>query len=147
VRALEETFEREQLLLGLEGAQRSTTALSLCDGASVALSRAALFRNRPSAWGASASALEEAYGSLFQHWQAFVVGSAFFAALTAIFAKIGVSEINSDLATLIRTLVIIVVTALLVTVRREWKPPEEVSMSALVFLVLSGIGTALSWLC
>jgi EamA-like transporter family len=86
-------------------------------------------------------------GRLLQHWQAFAVGSAFFAALTAIFAKIGVSEINSDLATLIRTLVIIVVTALLVTLRREWKPPEEVSMSALVFLVLSGIGTALSWLC
>jgi transporter family protein len=84
---------------------------------------------------------------LFQHWQAFAVGSAFFAALTAIFAKIGVSEINSDLATFIRTVVIVVVTALLVTMRREWKLPEEITISALCFLVLSGIGTALSWLC
>jgi|SRR6185436_1546643 transporter family protein len=84
---------------------------------------------------------------LFQHWQAFAVGSAFFAALTAIFAKIGVSEINSDLATFIRAVVIVMVTALLVTMRREWKLPEEITISALCFLVLSGIGTALSWLC
>ena len=66
-----------------------------------------MYGDRPSAWGTSASAVEEAHGSLFHHWQAFAVGSAFFAALTAIFGKIGVSEINSDLATLIRTVVII----------------------------------------
>lgn len=84
---------------------------------------------------------------LLQHWQVFALGAAFFAALTAIFGKVGVAEINSDLATLIRTVVILVLTALLVTVRREWERPEEISTSALAFLMLSGVATGLSWLC
>jgi len=85
--------------------------------------------------------------ALLQHWQLFAVGSAFFAALTAIFGKIGVAQLNSDVATLIRTVVILAVTALIVTVRREWQRPEEIAPSTLVFLVLSGIATGLSWLC
>jgi bacterial/archaeal transporter family protein len=84
---------------------------------------------------------------LLQHWQVFALGAAFFAALTAIFGKVGVAEINSDLATLIRTAVILEVTALLVTVRYEWKRPEEISTSTLAFLMLSGVATGLSWLC
>jgi transporter family protein len=80
-------------------------------------------------------------------WRVFALGSAFFAALTAIFGKIGVSEINSDLATFYRTLVILAVSALLVSARQEWQAPGAVSSKGLVFLVLSGVATGLSWLC
>jgi transporter family protein len=80
-------------------------------------------------------------------WRLFAVASAFFAALTAIFGKVGVSEINSDLATFLRTLVILMVTALLVSARHEWQPPGNLSAKGVVFLVLSGVATGLSWLC
>jgi bacterial/archaeal transporter family protein len=80
-------------------------------------------------------------------WRVFAIASAFFAALTAIFGKVGVSEINSDLATFLRTLVILLVTALLVWARHEWQRPEALSPKGVVFLILSGIATGLSWLC
>jgi bacterial/archaeal transporter family protein len=80
-------------------------------------------------------------------WRVFAFGSAFFAALTAIFGKVGVSEINSDLATFYRTLVILGVSALLVSARQEWQAPGTLSNKGLLFLVLSGIATGLSWLC
>ena len=80
-------------------------------------------------------------------WQLFAFGSAFFAALTAIFGKIGVSEINSNLATFIRTVVIVGVTALIVTLRSEWQKPETISGRTLLFLILSAIATGCSWLC
>ena len=80
-------------------------------------------------------------------WRLFAVGSAFFAALTAIFGKIGVSGINSNLATLIRTVVIFFVCVVLVTMQREWVSLAKVDSKTLVFLVLSGIATGLSWLC
>jgi transporter family protein len=80
-------------------------------------------------------------------WRLFAVGSAFFAALTAIFGKVGVSEINSDLATFLRTVVILLVAALLICVRHEWQRPDGLSMKGVLFLVLSGIATGLSWLC
>jgi transporter family protein len=80
-------------------------------------------------------------------WRLFAIASAFFAALTAIFGKVGVSEINSDLATFLRTLVILTVTALLVSARHEWQPPGNLSAKGVVFLVLSGVATGLSWLC
>lgn len=80
-------------------------------------------------------------------WLAFALGSAFFAALTAILGKLGVSQINSNLATFIRTIVILVITAAIITWRREWEPWNRLSSSAVVFLVLSGIATGLSWLC
>jgi transporter family protein len=80
-------------------------------------------------------------------WRAFAVGSAIFAALTAIFGKIGVSEINSDLATLLRTSVILVITALLITARQEWQRPDALSAKGVAFLILSGAATGLSWLC
>jgi len=84
---------------------------------------------------------------LLQGWQAFAFGSALFAALTAIFGKLGVAEINSNLATFIRTIVILAVTALIVSVRGEWQSPKSVSLYSATFLVLSGIATGLSWLC
>jgi bacterial/archaeal transporter family protein len=80
-------------------------------------------------------------------WRAFAIGSAFFAALTAIFGKIGVSEINSNLATFLRTLVILLVTALLISARHEWQRPDSMSPKGVVFLILSGIATGMSWLC
>jgi bacterial/archaeal transporter family protein len=80
-------------------------------------------------------------------WRFFALGSAFFAALTAIFGKVGVSDINSDLATFYRTIVILAVSALLVSARHEWQAPATLSCKGLGFLVLSGIATGLSWLC
>jgi bacterial/archaeal transporter family protein len=81
------------------------------------------------------------------NWRLFAIGSAFFAALTAIFGKVGVSEINSNLATFLRTLVILLVTALLISARHEWQRPDSLSPKGVLFLVLSGIATGLSWLC
>jgi transporter family protein len=80
-------------------------------------------------------------------WQWFAVGSAFFAGLTAILGKLGVAEINSNLATFIRTVVILAVSALIITGRGEWEPLSKLSPRGLVMLVLSGIATGLSWLC
>jgi bacterial/archaeal transporter family protein len=80
-------------------------------------------------------------------WRVFAIGSAFFAALTAIFGKVGVSDINSDLATFYRTVVILAVSALLVSARHEWQAPGTLSYKGLSYLVLSGIATGLSWLC
>lgn len=80
-------------------------------------------------------------------WRYFALGSAVFAALTAIFGKIGVSSINSNLATFIRTVVILIVTAAIISFRKEWKTPESLDHRSLLFLVLSGIATGASWLC
>ncbi len=80
-------------------------------------------------------------------WLLFSVGSAFFAGLTAIFAKLGVEGLNSNLATLIRTVVILIVTASIVSMRGEWTWPSGVSTRPVLFLVVSGIATGLSWLC
>jgi bacterial/archaeal transporter family protein len=85
--------------------------------------------------------------SLTLTWQFWALASAAFAALTAIFAKVGVANINSDFATLIRTVVILCVLLALVTATRQWQPLGEVSNRSLVFLVLSGFATGASWLC
>jgi transporter family protein len=80
-------------------------------------------------------------------WQLFALGSAFFAALTAIFGKLGVAEIPSNLATFIRTVVILAICAGLVSVRGEWLHVRQLPKASLWFLVLSGVATGLSWLC
>jgi bacterial/archaeal transporter family protein len=80
-------------------------------------------------------------------WQIFAVASAIFAALTAILGKLGVSEINSNFATLIRTSVVLVFTAVLVIYRGDWQSPAGVSRFGITMLVLSGLATGLSWLC
>ena len=80
-------------------------------------------------------------------WIAFAVGSAVFAAATAILGKIAVSEINSNLATLIRTVVILILVAVMVAARGEWEPLGKLSRVAVLMLVLSGVATGLSWLC
>jgi transporter family protein len=80
-------------------------------------------------------------------WRAYALLSAVFAALTAIFGKLGVSGINPDFATLVRTIVVVAVSALLVSVRSEWQDPKLLAPKAMLFLLLSGTATALSWLC
>jgi transporter family protein len=80
-------------------------------------------------------------------WKAFAVLSALFAALTAICGKLGVADINSNLATFLRTVVVLAVSALLVSVRGEWQNPARLSARGCLFLVLSGVATGLSWLC
>ena len=82
-----------------------------------------------------------------QDWRVFAFGSALFAALTAILAKIGVNDINSDLATAYRTAVVLVLALLIVLIRHEWQSPERWSTRSLVFLALSGLATGCSWLC
>lgn len=81
------------------------------------------------------------------HWLVFALGSAFFAGLTAILGKIGVAGVNSNFATLIRTVVILCLTGAIVLARREWSPPASIPLRPMVFLVLSGVATGLSWLC
>ena len=80
-------------------------------------------------------------------WVLFSLGSAFFAGLTAILGKLGVSGMNSNLATLIRTVVILFITMGIVSLRREWHWPADAALKPMSSLILSGIATGLSWLC
>jgi len=82
-----------------------------------------------------------------ESWQFWAVLSAVFAALTAIFAKIGIENINSDFATFIRTVVIIAVLGLFLTLTNQWQPWSSISSKSLLFLVLSALATGASWLC
>ena len=84
---------------------------------------------------------------LLGSWQMFAIGSAFFAALTAIFGKLGVAGINSNLATFVRTVVILIIVGAIVSIREEWQRPDALSASSVFFLILSGTATGLSWLC
>ena len=84
---------------------------------------------------------------LLSNWPIYALGSAFFAGLTVLFGKIGVMNINSNLATFIRTIVIIVMIAAIVCLRNEWQRPQAIEAKTWIFLVLSGIATGLSWLC
>ena len=83
----------------------------------------------------------------FTRWEFFALASAFFAGLTAFLGKMGVMNVNSNLATFIRTLVILVMTACILSWRHQWQWPQGTAVKAWVCLVLSGIATGLSWLC
>src|SRR5258708_11610178 len=80
-------------------------------------------------------------------WQVWALLSAVFAALTAIFAKIGVEDINSDLATLIRTVVVLFSLALILFATGQFNQIGPISTKSWIFLVLSGLGTGASWIC
>ena len=80
-------------------------------------------------------------------WQLWAVLSAIFAALTAIFAKVGVEGVNADLATFIRTVVIILALGAMLLGTGQWQPPGSISGRSYLFLVLSGLATGGSWLC
>jgi transporter family protein len=80
-------------------------------------------------------------------WLTWALLSAAFAALTAIFAKVGLEGVDSDLATLVRTFVIIIVLSAFVYLTGKWANPFELSSHTLLFLVLSGLATGASWVC
>ncbi|KQS46036.1 transporter family protein [Sphingomonas sp. PP-CE-3G-477] len=80
-------------------------------------------------------------------WLVWALGSAGFAAMTAIFAKIGVEGIDSDLATLFRTLVIVAVLTILLAVTGKFQPLDAISPRSWLFLALSGLATGASWIC
>ena len=80
-------------------------------------------------------------------WFYWAVLSAVFAALTAIFAKVGIRDVDSDLATLIRTAVIIIVLSGFVGFTGKWSNPLALSLRTWVFLSLSALATGASWVC
>jgi len=79
-------------------------------------------------------------------WWIYALLSAVFAALTAIFAKVGVASINANLATAIRTAIVLVMAWAIVLARGESKGIGQISRHTLLFLVLSGLATGLSWI-
>jgi len=85
--------------------------------------------------------------SLLSSWQLWAVLSAAFAALTAIFAKVGVENVGSDFATFIRTIVILCAAGAILALTSQWQPLGSVSARSYLFLFLSGLGTGGSWLC
>ena len=85
--------------------------------------------------------------TLLASWQFWALLSAGFAALTAIFAKVGIENINSDFATFIRTIIIFFVLAAMLTLLGGWQSAATISAKTWTFLVLSGLATGASWLC
>lgn len=85
--------------------------------------------------------------SLLQSWRFWAVLSAVFAAMTAILAKLGVAGVQSDVATLVRTVVILLFAAAIVVATGQGGALGQISGRALLFLVLSGLATGASWLC
>ncbi len=80
-------------------------------------------------------------------WQVWALLSASFAALTAIFAKIGIENINSDQATFVRTIVILLALGAILVATGQWQPLGSISGRTYLFLVLSGLATGASWVC
>lgn len=80
-------------------------------------------------------------------WQVWALAAAAFAALTAIFAKVGVEGVNSDFATFFRTLVVAVVLGAILLATGQMQSPAGLSGRSLLFLVLSGLATGASWVC
>jgi transporter family protein len=80
-------------------------------------------------------------------WVFWALLSAGFAALTAIFAKIGIENVNSDFATFVRTVVILSAAGAIVYATGNWQQPSSVSAKTWLFLVLSGAATGASWIC
>lgn len=84
---------------------------------------------------------------LLSSWLFWAVLSALFAALTAVFGKVGVALVHPDFATLLRIVVILVLMTLIVAVSGSWQPLASVSQKTWMFLILSGLATGASWLC
>jgi transporter family protein len=85
--------------------------------------------------------------NIFASWQLWAILSAVFAAFTAIFAKIGIKEINSDFATFIRTIVILIVLGAILFATDQFQSVRTIPNRSLLFLVLSGLATGGSWIC
>ncbi len=86
-------------------------------------------------------------GGALSSWQVWALLSAMFAALTAIFAKVGVEGINPDLATFIRTIIVLISLAFILYATGQFRDPGAISARSWIFLILSGLGTGASWLC
>lgn len=80
-------------------------------------------------------------------WLLYAIGSAVFASLTSILGKIGISDINSNLGTAIRTIVVLVMAWIVVFVTRKQHTIKDIDKKSWIFLVLSGFATGGSWLC
>jgi transporter family protein len=80
-------------------------------------------------------------------WQAWALLSAVFAALTAILAKVGVQNINSDFATFVRTIVVLMALAAILGVTGQYQRLDSVPLRTYLFLILSGLATGASWVC
>lgn len=80
-------------------------------------------------------------------WFYWALLSAVFAALTAIFAKIGIQGIDSDLATMVRTAIVMIVLSAFVVLAGKWSNPFTLSSRTWIFLTLSGLATGASWVC
>lgn len=80
-------------------------------------------------------------------WWIYALLSALFASLTALFAKIGITGVNSNLATAVRTIVILIIAWVIVFARGETKGLSALSKQNLIFLTISGVATGLSWIC
>jgi len=80
-------------------------------------------------------------------WQLWAVLSAVVAALTAIFAKVGVENVNADFATFIRTIVILATLALILAATGQFQAPGSIATRSYLFLLLSGFATGGSWIC
>lgn len=80
-------------------------------------------------------------------WLVWALLSAVFAAMTAIFAKIGLEGVDSDLATLVRTAIVMTVLSALVIAAGKWRNPLTLPPRTLLFLALSGVATGASWVC
>jgi transporter family protein len=85
--------------------------------------------------------------ALLTSWQFWALLSAVFAALTAIFAKVGVENVNADFATFVRTIVILLALAGIVYATGQFQSPGAISSKSYAFLVLSGLATGASWVC
>ena len=85
--------------------------------------------------------------TLTSSWPFWAVLAAIFAALTAILAKVGIAGVNSNLATLIRTLVVLAAIFAIVWARGEFAGLPDVTPRSYIFLILSGLATGASWLC
>jgi bacterial/archaeal transporter family protein len=85
--------------------------------------------------------------AVFSAWQFWALLSATFAALTAIFAKVGVENVGADFATFARTIVVVLALGALLTATGQWQVPSSVPGKSWLFLVLSGLATGASWLC
>lgn len=91
--------------------------------------------------------LKKETGGTKEMWILYAIGSSFFAGITAVLAKCGIQKTNSNVATAIRTIVVLLFSWLMVFLTGAQTGLTQISSKTLLFLVLSGLATGLSWLC
>ena len=85
--------------------------------------------------------------TLSTSWQFWALLAAVFAALTAIFAKVGIENVNSDFATFLRTFVVIIALGGILFATDQYQPLASLSQKNIIFIILSGLATGASWVC